>query len=239
MKSYLNRCSDVATDALPGDVSGFVDVSEAYIESVHEDVQDMLSPAIATSRVSHLVIPRGSGRTVQTAEVAEVEVLRAQAALLSFREFRAFAYSVDLLFYRAELVYYITLSQVERPWRVLRTAEFEAANAAFRHFEEQALRLAEIEVRRAQLEAQTQQLSERLAASEVQAERLRQDLEAHAAATLLVTSRQQQLRKDVVQLEAQRVMAQAQLNKTQRQIQRLTVTGNERLQYLAPRHVES
>ncbi|KVF40989.1 DUF2968 domain-containing protein [Burkholderia vietnamiensis] len=194
---------------------------------------------VAALQLSHMAIPRGPNRAVHAAEVAEIEQLRAQAALMLFRVFRTFAYSVDLLFYPAELRYYVTLSQDERPWRALRAAEFDAADAAFRHFEEQALRLAEVEVCRAQLNAQTEKLSRLLAMSQEHAERLQQDLDSHAQATIRVTTRQQQLRKEVAQLEAKRVAAQAQLSKVERQIQRMNATANERLPHLATKRNES
>ncbi|KVD09055.1 hypothetical protein WI80_14285 [Burkholderia ubonensis] len=200
------------------------------------------TPAAATVsplRPLNAVMPHGSTRAVHMAEVAEVEALNAQQTLTSFRSMHAFSYSANLLFHRTALSYYITLSQDGRLWRALHAAEFESAELAFRHFEEQVVRLADAELRRAHLEAQNQQLVAEIEASEALAERLRNDLDAHAAQTQLVTSRQQQVRKEVAQLETQRIGTQAILNKTLRQIRQLRATSNERVPHLPTRRAES
>lgn len=50
-----------------------------------------------------------------------------------------------------------------------------------------------------------------------------------------VTARQHHVRKEVSQLEAQRVPAQAHLNKAHRQIHELNLTSNETIPYLPNR----
>lgn len=111
--------------------------------------------------------------------------------------------------------------------------------AAFRHFDEQAIRLADVELRHAQLEAQNEHVEAMVAASEAQAEQLRNDLERHAEQTQLVNNRQQEIRKEVAQLEMQRVASQARLNKALRDIHQLRATSNERIPHLFTRRTES
>jgi hypothetical protein len=175
------------------------------------------------------------GRAVQMADTAELEWLTEEEALTPFRVFRSFDYSVSLLFHARELAYYVALYQSGTLWRALKAADLDAAEAAFHHFEEQATRLSEGETRRALLSAQNEQLARMIAQSEARAERLRCDLQRNAVQEQTVTGRQHQLRKEVAQLEAQRVAAQAQLNKTHRQIHQLNLTSNEGLPHLPGR----
>jgi hypothetical protein len=190
---------------------------------------------VTTLRPVPVVPSQVSGRPVQMADTAEVEWLAEEEALIPFRVFRSFDYSVSLLFHARELTYYVALYQESALWRALKAADLDAAEAAFHHFEEQATRLSEGETRRAQLAAQNEQLARMIAQSEAQAERLRCDLQRNAAQEQVVTGRQHQVRKEVAQLEAQRVAAQAQLNKAHRQIHQLNLTSNEGVPHLPGR----
>lgn len=178
---------------------------------------------------------QSGGRSVDTASVAELEQLDADDALMVFRVFQSFGYSASLLFHRAELAYYIALYQHGQLWQVLKSAELDSAESAFRYFEEQAVRLAEGEVRAAHLEAQNEQLTRQIAQAQAQSERLRIDLDNHAAQTQQVAQRQQQTRREISQREAQRVAAQAQLNQVRRQIHQLGLTDRERIPHLPVR----
>ncbi|WP_345815014.1 DUF2968 domain-containing protein [Paraburkholderia sp. PREW-6R] len=190
---------------------------------------------VTTLRPVPAVPTQVSARGVQIADTVDVEWLAEEEALTPFHVFRSFEYSVSLLFHAKELAYYIVMYQDGSLWRALRAHDLEAAEAAFRHFEEQATRLSEGEARRAQLEAQNEQLARMIARSEAQAERLRNELQRRGAYEQAVTNRQHHVRKEVSQLEAQRVAAQAHLNKAQRQIHQLNLTTNEAIPHLPGR----
>ncbi|CAH2798237.1 MAG: hypothetical protein PPHEINF_4562 [uncultured Paraburkholderia sp.] len=190
---------------------------------------------VLTLRPVQAVPLQVSARGVQIANTAEVEWLAEEEALTPFRVFRSFAYSVSLLFHAKELVYYVALYQEGALWRALKAADLEAAEAAFRHFEDQATRLSDCETRRAQLEAQNEQLARMIARSEAEAERLRSDLQRRSAQEQAASNRQHQVRKEVSQLEAQRMAAQAHLNKAHRQMQQLNMTSNEAIPHLPAR----
>jgi hypothetical protein len=64
---------------------------------------------------------------------------------------------------------------------------------------------------------------------------MRGELQRHAAHEQSVMGRQHQVRKEVAQLEAQRVAAQAQLNKAYRQLHQLNVASNEVVPHLPGR----
>ncbi|VXB84978.1 conserved hypothetical protein [Burkholderia sp. 8Y] len=169
---------------------------------------------------------------LQAAQIAEVEWLIQQSSLAVFRTFQSFAYSASLLFYPRDLTYYAVLYHEDAVWRVLKAGDIDAAEPAFRHFVEQAGRLAEAELRRAHLQAQNEQFARLIAESEAQVERSRVDLQRGSMQDQEVALRQQEVRKDLAQLEARRVAAQAQLNKLQRQMHQLTATSNETVPHL-------
>ncbi|WP_080433475.1 DUF2968 domain-containing protein [Burkholderia ubonensis] len=233
MKLHIRRPPTAGVEAGAADAAyGAIEVPESA---------DVFASAAHTAqplRPMSAVLPQGNSRVVQTAEIAEVEAMMTRNALTTLRTLQTFSYVVTLLLYRTELSYYITLRQDGRLWRALNAAEFESAEVAFRHFEEQAVRLADIELRRTQLEAQNEHLVAMIEESEAQVERLRADLDNHLEQTHLVNNRQQQVRKVVAQLEAQRLASQAQLNKTVRLIQQLRTTSNERIPNLTVRRIE-
>ncbi|WP_409518726.1 DUF2968 domain-containing protein [Paraburkholderia sp. LEh10] len=173
-----------------------------------------------------------SGRSVQLADAAEVERMVNEAEFTAFHVFRTFDYSVSLLFYPKELKYYVALFQEGTVWRALLTSDMNTAKQLFHHMQEQAIRLADTETRRLQLEAQNEQLKRMIAESEAHAERLRRGLQRTAAQDQSMTAKQHQLRKEVAQLEAQRTAAQAQLNKMHRQLHQLNVASNEAIPHM-------
>jgi hypothetical protein len=207
-----------------------------------EDVEGVIvgAPHVVTP-LYHSGVPlsRASGQDVRKITTAEVEHLEADGALTVCRIFQSFSYAARLFFHRADLVYYVTLHQDSAVWRVLAMGELESAEAAFRHFAQQATHLSEEEMRRTQLEAQNDQLVRLIEQAQAQAERLRTDLDSHATQAQLVAQRQQHTRREIAQLEAQRVAAQAQLNRLRRQIQQLDLAGNERFPRQPTRQVRT
>ncbi|WP_321791554.1 DUF2968 domain-containing protein [Caballeronia sp. J97] len=198
-----------------------------------DELKDEDVPAAPSStRVMPLrpaVVPtQPSGKqSLQAAHRAEVEWLVQQGSLATFRTFQSFAYSARLLFHPRDLIYYAVLYHENAVWRVLRAGDLDAAEPAFRHFVEQAMRLADAEMRRAHLAAQNEQFSRLIAESEAQIERVRVDLQQGGAQDQEVALKQQEVRKELAQLEGKRIAAQAQLNKLQRQLHQLNATVNE------------
>ncbi|WP_245933200.1 DUF2968 domain-containing protein [Caballeronia novacaledonica] len=175
---------------------------------------------------------QSSTRQLQAAQIAEIEWLVQQGSLSTFREFESFGYSASLLFYPRDLTYYAVLYHEGDVWRVLKAGDIDAAEPAFRHFIEQAMRFAEAEMRRAHLEAQNEQFSRLIAESEAQIERVRVDLNRGSEHDQEVALKQQEVRKTLAQLEGRRVAAQAQLNKLRRQAHQLDTTVNESVPHL-------
>ncbi|MEX3871206.1 DUF2968 domain-containing protein [Paraburkholderia sp. BR14311] len=176
-----------------------------------------------------------NGRPVQIADGAAFEALHAADEHLTFRVYRCFAYTVSLFFHPPTLGYFVALHQESVLWRALKANDLDAAGSAFHLMQEQATRLADGETRRVQLVAQNAELTRQIEESEAQAERLRVDLQRHAEQEQTVTGRQHQIRKDVAQLEAQRIAAQAQLNKAHRALHQLKVATSEGVPHLHAR----
>jgi hypothetical protein len=176
-----------------------------------------------------------NGRPVQIADGATFEALAAAKELTTFRVYRCFAYSVSLFFHPASLGYFVALHQDSVLWRALKANDLDAAGSAFHHMQDQATRLADGETRLAQLVAQNAELARLIDESEAQAERLRVDLQRHAEQEQTVTGRQHQVRKEVAQLEAQRIAAQAQLNKAHRALHQLKVATSEGVPHMHAR----
>nr|WP_284503779.1 DUF2968 domain-containing protein [Caballeronia sp. GAWG2-1] len=213
----------------------------------HDDDDDtgaepptVATPAAQATRVTPLRPIGASAQQVnsqalQAAQIAEVEWLIQQSSLSTFRAFRSFAFSTTLLFYPRDLTYYSVLFHDDAVWRVLKAEDADAAEAAFRHFVEQAMRLAEAEMRRAYLEAQNEQYTRLIAESEAQVERVRVDLQRGNSQDQQVAARQQEIRRELAQLEGRRVSAQVQLSKLQRQLHQLETTCNEVVPHLPSR----
>lgn len=176
-----------------------------------------------------------ANRPVQLADGASFAALAAADELSTFRVFRSFDYSVTLLFHSRSLSYFVAMHQDNTLWHAFRAADLDSASAVFHHLEEQATRLADGETRLAHLAAQNAMLAKQIEESESHAERLRVDLQRHAEQEHQVSARQHQVRRDVAQLEAQRIAAQAHLNKAHRTIHQLSVTSNEGVPHMPGR----
>jgi ABC-type uncharacterized transport system fused permease/ATPase subunit len=154
-------------------------------------------------------------------------------ALTSFRLLQCFNYSANLFFHEDELTYYVTLHQDTALSRALKTIDLASAESVFHTVEQQVKRLAARVARRVQLEAENRRLARLVAQSEAEFERLRENLREESEQARSIATRERQVRKEVTQLELQRVATQAYLGRMGREIQRLTLISNERLPRLS------
>ncbi|CAB3769351.1 DUF2968 domain-containing protein [Paraburkholderia solisilvae] len=246
MKTLLNRRRTLTTDGIAHLVRVDRDRS-APLAAIADGPSREAAPAPPEPPVERAVRPvttlhpmpampsQQNGRVAHFADPADIEWMVEEGALTPFRVFRAFDYSVSLLFHAKELKYYVALYQDGSPWRALKANDLDSAQGIFHQFELQAMRLADGQTRRAQLEAQNEQLTKMIAQSEAQVEQLRKALQRSATHEQAVTSRQHQTRREVAQLEAQRVAAQAQLNKVHRQIHQLDLAAHDGVPHLTNR----
>lgn len=204
-----------------------------HAPSANEPVPITLAPRVTPLRPMSALSQRAAASALQAAQVAEVEWLLQQSLLTTFRSFQSFAYSATLLFYPRDLTYYAVLYHEDAVWRVLRASDIDTAEPAFRHFVDHAMRLAEAEMRRAHLAAQNEQLARLIADAEAQVDRARVDIERGAVRDKDVSAKQQELRRELAQLEARRVQAEVQLGKLHRQLHTLDASCNESVPHLS------
>jgi hypothetical protein len=200
--------------------------------STDEPVQKPSPLRVTPLRAVMPSAPQTGSHPLQAVQIAEVEWLLQQSALATFRTFSSFAFTAALLFHARELSYYAVLYHEDAVWRVLKANDIDAAEPAFHHFVDQAMRLAEADIRRVYLEAQNQQFTRLIAESEAQIERVRIDLQRGVSQDQEVALKQQEVRKQLAQLEARRVAAQVQLTKLQRQLHQLDTASNEAIPHL-------
>ncbi|MFX1814459.1 DUF2968 domain-containing protein [Paraburkholderia sp. A1RI_3L] len=169
----------------------------------------------------------GSHRAPKPADLEDVAARIAADALTSVQVFRSFEYEVSLLFDAASLGFYVVLNHAGTIRRAFQTPVLASAGQAFGHFQEQVLCWCELELRRMQLDARNAQLAALLEKATAEAERLRADLACSGALNHLVNNRQQSLRREVAQLQAQRIATQTQLDRQLRQIVQLRLCVGE------------
>ena len=243
LKNLLHRRNATAvTDAL---VSSADEPEGTMPSIVSEEAQHEPRPNPAESvtlspqaRSVTVVTPHPGTRAVQMADTATLERLSAAEDLAQFRFFQSFDYSAALLFQGEGPDYYVALYHDRALWRAFMTVDLDSAEATFRHVQEQIVRLTEADIRRTQLKSTNARLARSIERTEAQAEQLRNDIEREVTQTQLVNTREHEVRKELAQLEAQRVSAQAQLNKATRQVHSLRLTNNEGIPHLPSRREE-
>jgi hypothetical protein len=131
------------------------------------------------------------------------------------------SYGASLFFYPPDMTWYVALFQDKHFWRVIRSQDETRAEAIYADFARQTERLAEVEIRRTQLEAQKANIEQIIALSEDRARRLQADLDVARSQQAKVDARQSQMQADAVALQTEKARAQAQLQDLRREVQML------------------
>ncbi|MGF6773343.1 hypothetical protein P3T18_005848 [Paraburkholderia sp. GAS199] len=138
------------------------------------------------------------------------------------------SYGASLFFYPREMAYYVALFQDKHFWRVIRTEDMGRAEAVYGGFVQQTVQLADVEIRRTQLQAQKAYIEDVIALSEDRARRLQADLDIARTQEAKVTDYQRQTQGEAAALHVEKDKAQAQLRQVQgevMQLQRQTELG--------------
>jgi hypothetical protein len=160
--------------------------------------------------------------------VAELMQMIHDAKLSELRTTYNGSYGASLFFYPQEVTYYVALFQEKHFWRVIRTENVDRAEAVYAGFARQTAQLADVEIRRVQLQAQKAYLEDIIATSQDRAKRLQADLEVARTQQAKVNDYQRQTQGEAVTLHAEKERAQAQLRQVQNeviQLQRQTEFG--------------
>ncbi|MGF6723779.1 hypothetical protein P3T43_003134 [Paraburkholderia sp. GAS41] len=153
--------------------------------------------------------------------VAELMQMIHDSQLTELRTTYNGSYGASLFFYPQEMTYYIALFQDKHFWRVIKSQDDVRAEAVYAGFVQQTSQLAEVEIRRTQLQAQKAFIQDVIALSEKRAQRLQADLEVARTQQAKVNDYQRQAQSEAVALRAEKERAQTQLREVQNQVQQL------------------
>lgn len=109
--------------------------------------------------------------------VAELMQMIHDSQLTELRTTYNGSYGATLFFYPQEMTYYVALFQNKHFWRVIKSQDDARAEAIYADFVQQTTQLAEVEIRRTQLQAQKAFIENVIALSEDRARRLQADLD--------------------------------------------------------------
>lgn len=154
-------------------------------------------------------------------DVATLMQLIHDAQLVELRTTYNASYGASLFFYPPEMTYYVVLFQDKHFWRVIRSQDTTRAEAIYANFVQQTQRLAEVEIRRTQIEAQKAFIDRVIALNEDRARRLQADLDVARMQQARVDDYQRQMQGNARALNAEKIQAQAQLRDLQNQVNQL------------------
>jgi len=195
-------------------------------------------PAINTLTLQPVVDPLRNAASATSAasptagdaqgNVAELMQMIHDAKLSELRTTYNGSYGASLFFHSREMTYYIALFQDKHFWRVIKSEDMARAEAIYAGFAQQTAQLADVEIRRTQLQAQKAYIEDVIAMSEDRAKRLQADLDVARTQEAKVNDYQRQTQGEAVALHAEKERAQAQLRQVQdevMQLQRQTEMG--------------
>ncbi|WP_028215877.1 DUF2968 domain-containing protein [Paraburkholderia oxyphila] len=154
-------------------------------------------------------------------DVATLMQLIHDAQLVELRTTYNASYGASLFFYPPEMTYYVVLFQDKHFWRVIRSQDDTRAEAIYANFVQQTQRLAEVEIRRTQIEAQKAFIDRVIAINEDRARRLQADLNVARTQQARVDDYQRQMQGNARALNAEKLQAQTQLRDLQNQVDQL------------------
>jgi hypothetical protein len=184
-----------------------------------QPVADALRDAASgsSSAASSASVSASSSAEVQ-GNVAELMQMIQDTKLSELRTTYNGSYGASLFFYPRELTYYVALFQNKHFWRVIKSADAGRAEAIYAGFAQQTAQLAEVEIRRTQLQAQKLYIEDVIALSEDRAKRLQADLEVARTQQAKVNDYQRQTQDEAAALREEKERAQAQLRQVQGQV---------------------
>jgi RecA/RadA recombinase len=179
-----------------------------------------LTPSPAGSALPTSTDEQASADSSQ-GDVATLMALIHDSELVELRTTYNGSYGASLFFYPPDMTWYVVLFQDKHFWRVIRSQDEGRSEAIYADFARQTERLADVEIRRTQLEAQKAYIQRVIALSEDRARRLQADLDVAHTQQAQVNDRQRQMQEDAAALRSAKAQAQAQLSDVQRQVQDL------------------
>ncbi|RQT84887.1 DUF2968 domain-containing protein [Burkholderia cepacia] len=160
--------------------------------------------------------------------VAELTQMLHDGRIVEMRTTYNGSYGASLMFDPREMTYYVALFQDKHLWRVIRSQEKSRAEIVYANFVQQTVQLADIEIRRTELEAQKAFLERVIALQANRAQQLQADLSVARSQQAEVAQRQRSAQEQAQALQVEKRAAQMQLRDLQEQVRQLekqTETG--------------
>lgn len=160
--------------------------------------------------------------------VAELTQMLHDGRIVEMRTTYNGSYGASLMFDPREMTYYVALFQDKHLWRVIRSQEKSRAEMVYANFIQQTAQLADIEIRRTELQAQKAFLERVIALQANRAQQLQADLSVARSQQAEVVQRQKSAQEQTHALQVEKRAAQMQLRDLQEQVRQLekqTETG--------------
>ncbi|MFC0399300.1 DUF2968 domain-containing protein [Paraburkholderia rhizosphaerae] len=180
-----------------------------------------LATAGAVAGVAHAEVNKSPAGPGAQGDVAELTRLIHSASLNELRTTYNGGYGASLFFYAQDLTFYVALFQDKHFWRVIKVQDEARAEEIYASFAKQTEQLADIDIRRAKLQAQTAYIERMIGLSEDRAQRLQADLNVARDQQAKVAEYQRQARDEALVLRDEKEKAQSQLRQLQQQVQQL------------------
>ncbi len=184
----------------------------------------------AVPAASAAAVPDASDASDASAQgnVAELTQMLHDGRIVEMRTTYNGSYGASLMFDPREMTYYVALFQDKHLWRVIRSQEKSRAEMVYANFVQQTAQLADIEIRRTELQAQKAFLERVIALQANRAQQLQADLSVARSQQAEVVQRQKSAQEQTQALQVEKRAAQMQLRDLQEQVRQLekqTETG--------------
>ncbi|KWE79179.1 DUF2968 domain-containing protein [Burkholderia territorii] len=153
--------------------------------------------------------------------VAELTQMLHDGRIVEMRTTYNGSYGASLMFDPREMTYYVALFQDKHLWRVIRSQEKSRAEMVYANFVQQTVQLADVEIRRTELEAQKTFLERVIALQANRAQQLQADLNVARGQQAEVAQRQKAAQEQAQALQIEKRAAQVQLRDLQEQVRQL------------------
>lgn len=153
--------------------------------------------------------------------VAELTQMLHDGRIVEMRTTYNGSYGASLMFDPREMTYYVALFQDKHLWRVIRSQEKSRAEMVYANFVQQTVQLADVEIRRTELEAQKAFLERVIALQANRAQQLQADLNVARGQQAEVAQRQKAAQEQAQALQIEKRAAQVQLRDLQEQVRQL------------------
>ncbi|MFC0692976.1 DUF2968 domain-containing protein [Paraburkholderia humisilvae] len=175
----------------------------------------------AAANMDHAGIGANPADAGAHGDVAELTRLIQSASLNELRTTYNGGYGASLFFHARDLTYYVALFQDKHFWRVIKLPDEARAEEIYVSFAKQTEQLADVDIRRTKLQAQTAYIERMIGLSEDRAKRLQADLGVARDQQAKVAEYQRQARSEALVLRDEKEKAQSQLRLLQQQVQQL------------------